>query len=483
MRHALDGRRVAGAARLRVRSGAVVFCVSLVLAFGPSAGAETRGALWVNRYDGPGEGHDFATAVVVSPDGSRVFVTGASAGTKSGADYATLGYDTVTGSLLWTSRYNGPGNGDDQAKSLVVSPDGSKVFVTGWSVGSGTGDDYTTVAYDAATGHELWIRRYNGAGNSTDQAFAVSVSPDGSKVFVTGGSQDASTVSAATFAYDATTGHSVWVSRFHAGSNGRATAYAITMSSDGSKVFVVGQAARGTMAPDYATVAYDAATGSQRWARLYNGTGNANDRALAVTPSPDGSKVLVTGFSPGQGSGYDYATLAYDTTTGEAVWVRRYNGPGNGSDQAVSLAMSPDGSKVFVTGTGVRVGTGQAYATLAYDVSTGQRLWVRRYQGPGNGADIAASVAVSPDGSKVFVTGASAGVWPTPPGYYDYATVAYDATGATLWVRRYNGPGNSHDVATSVAVSPDGSRVFVTGHSWGYGAPGNYDYATVAYPA
>jgi hypothetical protein len=108
------------------------------------------------------------------------------------------------------------------------------------------------------------------------------------------------------------------------------------------------------------------------------------------------------------------------------------------------------------------------------------QLWVQRYNGVGSAEDVAKSVAVAPGGGKVFVTGRSHGTRAT--GEADYATVAYNtATGAQLWVKRYNGPGNNFDEASAVAVSPNGPRVFVTGKS--YGITPNGDYATVAYNA
>ncbi|MBI4729360.1 MAG: hypothetical protein HY775_07630 [Acidobacteria bacterium] len=103
------------------------------------------------------------------------------------------------------------------------------------------------------------------------------------------------------------------------------------------------------------------------------------------------------------------------------------------------------------------------------------QLWEARYNGPPNYYDEAYSLAVSPDGARVYVTGESYG----SGGNYDYATLAYDSSsGAQLWEARYNGPGNSFDVARSLAVSPDGARVYVTGES--YGSGGNYDYETTA---
>jgi hypothetical protein len=44
------------------------------------------------------------------------------------------------------------------------------VFVTGGSFGAGSGLDYATVAYRAATGARLWISRYRGPVSGQDVA-------------------------------------------------------------------------------------------------------------------------------------------------------------------------------------------------------------------------------------------------------------------------------------------------------------------------
>src|SRR5439155_6931371 len=108
------------------------------------------------------------------------------------------------------------------------------------------------------------------------------------------------------------------------------------------------------------------------------------------------------------GSGDDYGTAAYDTSTGARVWGQTYNGPGNGYDEGHSVAVSANGSKVFATGGSVG-SIDYDYATLAYSASTGTQLWVSRYAGAGDGVDIARSLALSPDGSKVFATGSTQG--------------------------------------------------------------------------
>src|SRR5262245_52539498 len=79
--------------------------------------------------------------------------------------------DAQGGVPLWTNRYNGPGYGGDSASAIAVDSSGN-VFVTGESVGSGTGYDYATIKY-SNTGVPLWTNRYNGPGNSADYAYGI----------------------------------------------------------------------------------------------------------------------------------------------------------------------------------------------------------------------------------------------------------------------------------------------------------------------
>jgi hypothetical protein len=375
----------ASARSLRVRSlSRFALVVTLVsVGVGSFAGVASAAApvsqLWVERFNGPKNSYDAASALGVSPDGSEVIVTGRSAG--SSIDYVTVAYDTSTGAELWVKRYNGAANGDDYATALGVSTDGSEVFVTGYSPGSTSGSDYATLAYDASSGSELWVKRYNGsAKGGGDYALALQGSSDGSTVFVTGQSAGSTAYDYATVAYDTSSGSKVWVKRYNGSGHSIDVPSALGVSPDGSEVFVTGGSYGSTRGGDFATVAYEASTGSELWSKRYNGSANGGDGASALGVTPDGSEVVVTGPSLGPTSYYDYLTVAYDTATGAKLWAKRYYGPGSSSDRATALGVSPDGSTVFVTGG--TASTDYDYLTVAYDTATGWKLWAKRYHAP-----------------------------------------------------------------------------------------------------
>jgi hypothetical protein len=431
------------------------------------ASADSGQQLWVQRYNGPGNRRDDGRALAVSPDGNTVFVAGASAGTRSGSDYGLVAYRASTGARLWVSRYNAPANRDDVAVAAAVSPDGAMVVVTGYSRGATSGYDYATVAYRASTGKRLWVERYNGPASGADTVSSLAVSR--ASVFVTGASMGTDHVTHyATVAYRATTGTPLWARRYHGPGAGSDEAQSVTVNPGGTRVFVTGTSNGTTTHTDYATIAYRAATGTQLWVQRYNspGTGYGYDEAGALAINPAGTVLYVTGNSHAANSGGSYTTVAYRTSTGARLWANRYNGANGGAD----IAVNPSGTRLFVTGFRNFAASSFYFVTVAYNAATGNRTWVDRYAPEGRG--IANSLAVSPDGSKVFVAGFTA-----DPDFGNYATIAYRAaSGARLWTASYNGPASTADAANAVAATS--TRVFVTGTT---NIGPHADYATIAY--
>ena len=412
-----------------------------------SAGVDTA---WVRHYASKLVGSkDVATAITVD-DSGNVYVTGFCIRFPSGYDYLTVKYSS-SGSQLWVTSYNGPANAWDEATALAVDAFGN-VYVTGRSRGSDTRSDYATIKYNSE-GVEQWVARYNGSGDSWDEANALVVDASGN-VYVTGGSEG----DYATVKYNSE-GVEQWVARYNGpGNSGDGAASAMAVDASGN-VFVAGRSES-----DYATVRYNS-EGIEQWAARYNGPGNSNDRVNALAVDASGN-VYVTGVSaPSGGNPYsgDYATVKYNSE-GVEQWVARYE---NAEGQASALAADATGN-VYVTGWSRGLTSNRDYATIKYN-SEGIELWIARYNGAGDDyPDEAYALAVDASGN-IYVTGAS---WHRST-KFDYATVKYTSEGIEQWVARYTGPEDSWARAYALAVDSSGN-VYVTGGS-------ESDYATVKY--
>ena len=148
------------------------------------------------------------------------------------------------------------------------------------------------------------------------------------------------------------------------------------------------------------------------------------------------------------------------------------------ADTASAIAVSGDGSRVFVTGTSQTSPGDEDFATVAYDATTGDQAWVKRFGDPYEEDETANSIAVTPDGSTVFVGGTGPA---SSPSWHDFITLAYAAgDGALIGATSYDGRLHQEDRESDMALSPDGSRLFVTGDSDELRGH-NFDYAAVAY--
>jgi hypothetical protein len=308
------------------------------------------------------------------------------------------------------------------------------------------------LAYDAATGQKLWST----FGPCSFPVRAVVVSPDSSTVYATGTLPEFQGY--CTAAYDAGTGAVRWQASFPTGEWIHPTANSLALSPDGSALYVTGTAG---------TVAYAAGTGTQQWAAHYKKRWQRTNEHVAV--SPDGATVFVAGSGrPGATGAGHILTVAYSAATGTQLWAAQ-----QAEGAATSLVVGPD-STVFVAAIGFPAGTSPTeYLAIAYDPATGAPIWVRRSVDD-EGFVAPASLAVSQDGSALYLAG-TANQSNNRPGYQvtGYAT----ATGHRLWLAHYQSPGGSASTASAVAVT--GTEVVVIGSSARNGGPMT-DYATVA---
>lgn len=398
----------------------------------------------------------------------NVYVTGLGVGTSTNLDYITIKYNSA-GVQQWIAQYNGPGNGLDDAHAIALDTFGN-VYVTGWSYGGATpGYDYATVKYNSA-GVQQWASRYNHTANGTDEAWDVAVDYAGN-VYVTGTSDATGTNSAATTVkYDAS-GAQVYIRRFNGAGGSIDACYAIWVEPATGTHYVTGYTYQSASADfDFLTIKYDVA-GTQLWASQYSGPANNFDEARSIAVDVTGN-VYVTGYTQTAVlTNYDYATVKYNAG-GVQQWARTYNGTGDDYDRANCVRLDA-ANNVYVTGRSIGVSpTAEDMVTIKYD-SAGTQKWLSRYNGPSNGYDEGKALALDTAGN-VYITGYSYATGSNN----NFTTIKYDTAGVQQWLTKYNGTGNSVDQAVAVAVDDIGN-VIVAGMSRGSGS--NEDFETIKY--
>jgi hypothetical protein len=211
-------------------------------------------------------------------------------------------------------------------------------------------------------------------------------------------------------------------------------------------------------------LAISANDGARLWRSWFvSPTGEMGAHPTAMDVSADASTVYI-------GGSFDVSlrfVLAYAASDGSLAWSSEVTSIGRQSGLA-ALSVSPDGSRVYGAGDRVLYDTTKGVfdlpLTFSLDAADGTVGWKRLFRSEQETAVGTPDLAVSPDGSAVYVTAARSAVFTDPEFYLgppDILTFAYDATsGHLLWsaVR-----GRSESAEFPVSVDYASGHVVVCG--------------------
>lgn len=350
-------------------------------------------------------------------------------------------------------------------EDLVLSPNGARVYVAS---AARVGDDLvpSVAAYATATGQRIWRFRSTRTANSSFGP-QVALSPDGSRVYLhdeidVGSSGNNTDI--ATWALRARDGASVWSMRY-AGPAGRWDDATAVLAGPG-RVYVTGQTWRtGGRQHDLWVRAYRATDGRPLWTRVIDGGGRAeiqdqlraSDGGLALALAPNGATLVVTGYRELPVA--EIFTLAFQAGDGSLRWKSFDSHPEHYFDgRQYGFTVTVDDGVVFVGG-GSESSEGAEWRpiTLARELSSGQRLWLRVDEPVADSYGAVTGLAIDPASRAPIVAADVRQVNDTL--FRAWSQEA--ATGATRWVATPSPdlPGKARDLA----LDPTLPRVYVGG--------------------
>lgn len=291
----------------------------------------------------------------------NVYVTGRAMIGGQGTEILTMKLAGNDGQIMWTQLVGGAALQDDIAWDIVVGPDGNPV-IAGYIVDTGNVAHYFTRKLDAVDGDPIWERIEPGALNNIEvRSGWLGVMDDGDLVLChrTFGSNGYDVVLRR---YDASDGATVWATLYDGPTHGGDDVRAMRLDSQGNLLVAGVQDAFWNY--NYMVLKFSSADGSLLWSSSYDGPPGWYDVANCVAEGPGGS-VVVSGLSDGSGTGWDWATVAYDGVDGTRLWEMRHNGPASQSDEARDVFCTPQGD-VYVTGYAYGPATGKDFLTIRY---------------------------------------------------------------------------------------------------------------------
>ena len=320
--------------------------------------------LWIKQFAGTAtNGVDFAGGLFVTD--TYIYLTGAITNNSvvPETDCVTMKLASSTGSVVWSTTYDGAGNYHDMGKHVVVDGSGN-VFVSGGTYNASLNTDFLCLKYNSS-GTQQWVNTWDYLGFD-DASTKIAIS--GANLNVTGAvtTATASAYKVSVLSLSQSTGSLLATS---IGTAVTTTSVDVVMdfAADGSgNVIVVGSNTIGGQGNNFYVQKLSNTLGST-WTFTYNGSSSLDDVAKAVDIDASGN-VYIAGYSTSSTLGKEL-TLIKLNSSGVQQWVQTSGFSGN--DEANDMILDASG---YIYITGYKTSSTQDYYTAKYDGS-GTIIW------------------------------------------------------------------------------------------------------------
>jgi uncharacterized delta-60 repeat protein len=406
---------------------------------------------WVAKINGTSNGDDKAYAIVTDSLGN-IYVAGYTTNVSSGIDMLVAKFNSE-GVLQWSRPLNGPGNSEDKAYAVVVDK-ALNVYIAGYSTGIGSNHDFTTSKI-SPSGVLLWFQRYNAPGNGDDEAKSL-ILDDSANVYVTG-TITISNTEIYTIKYN-TNGVYQWGQVYSGPGNDEDKAYAIIVDA-ARNIYVAGSSIGFNTGSDYILLKYNL-NGVSQWTRRYSGPGNESDKAYAITLDRLNNPII-TGESYDTLNKADFLTIKYNSA-GDTLWTSR-KGCREFEDKAYAIIVDSIGN-IYVAGSSMTdTSTGSEDLLAVKYNSEGDTLWTARYDGLAHLEDIPTCMTQNKTTKNVFIAGYNK-VDSASQITDDILALRFSGeTGQRMQFTNYHGNAGLDDKAYAITIDKFGN-VYTTGY-------------------
>lgn len=404
----------------------------------------------------------------------------------------------------------------------VVKTDGTDTYIAGATMNVNGNLDILVAKYNSG-GHQVWIQQYAGSANSMD--FAADMAISSTYVYITGAVTTNTTTlltDAVTMKFNKSNGAIQWTSTYNGVAGGADAGKSIVIDATTSSILITGASYNSTPNTDILTIRYDATTGGQQWAKIYNGPPNKDDAGLAIRSNgtiinvggasqqstttqyrgayltyaiSNGSltatslgavtsssvesvqdfaidasgNIFIAGFYTVSGQGYNFYVqkIVASTSSVTVAWTYTYNA-NNMDDMPQAMQLDASGN-VYLAGYSTHSTLGRNTVVMKLN-SSGVNQWTQTSSLSG---DDEIKDMVLDVNNNIYVTGYKTNT----PTQKDYYTIKYNNSGTKQWeIERDSRQQN--DYATNIALDTLGNIIVLGQTELTHNV---FEYTTVKY--